>query len=124
MKSARGSGMPSGIARSPANIRAVHAWRGSKRPPVAATKTLATVFSLAVTASRCEVAALVGARSAVGWEASAGGLAAGGGPLSRLAVVVLSGAAVETGSAGFATLLVGGSPVVAVREADRLGNGG
>jgi hypothetical protein len=39
-----------------------------------------------------------------------------------LAAIALSGADADAGRAGFATLL-GGSPVGAVREADRLGKG-
>jgi hypothetical protein len=41
----------------------------------------------------------------------------------RLAAIVLSGATFDEGSAAAAALLFGGIPVVAVREADRLGNG-
>ena len=50
----------------------------------------------------------------------------GGGPrvalIAGLAAIVFSGATADAGSAGFATLL-GGSPVGAGREADRLGKG-
>jgi len=43
--------------------------------------------------------------------------------VARLAVIVLRGATFEAGSAAAAALLFGGIPVVAVREANRLGNG-
>jgi hypothetical protein len=41
----------------------------------------------------------------------------------RVAFMVSRGAALEEGSAAAAALPFGGIPVVAVREADRLGNG-
>ena len=43
--------------------------------------------------------------------------------MDRLAVIVSSGTAFDAGTADVATRLLGGSPVVAVREAVRLGNG-
>ena len=42
--------------------------------------------------------------------------------IAGLAAIVFSGATADAGSAGFAALL-GGSPVGAGREADRLGKG-
>jgi hypothetical protein len=43
--------------------------------------------------------------------------------VARFIAISLTGAAFDEGSAGAAALLFGGIPVVAVREADRLGNG-
>jgi hypothetical protein len=43
--------------------------------------------------------------------------------VTRLGAIVLSGATFDEGTPAAAALLFGGIPVVAVREADRLGNG-
>src|SRR4030095_5715996 len=94
MTSVRGSGMPSGIARSSANMRAPHFHTGSNRPPVAASTTLATLPSRGA-------AELLAGRAAL----------------------VVSGARGLQGRGAFPSRLFGGSPVVAVREANRLGNG-
>jgi len=66
-------------------------------------------------------------RDAVEWEPTSDAFERGNGAegtaLPRPAAIVLRGATFDEGSAAAAALLFGGIPVVAVREADRLGNG-
>jgi hypothetical protein len=72
------------------------------------------------------IAGFVAAGAEEDWPAADGPFAGGTGLREALvagvAAFVLSGGAADAGEAVFAALL-GGSPVVAVREADRLGNG-
>src|SRR4051812_17546596 len=131
MKSARGSGIPSGIARSAPTRRAVHCHAGSNSPPVAArTVTASLVLGGTATSPYCApycVALFVAVRAAIGDKPPSGALGSGIGAEgiapARLGGIVLRGANVDEGSAAAAALLFGGIPVVAVCEANRLGNG-
>jgi hypothetical protein len=99
----------------------------SNRPPVAARTILAALFSLGVAVLLFVVTAFVEAGDAGGSPAGADVLVCcatpGNAPVARRAANVLSGAVFDAGSAGVAAFFLGGSPGIAVREADRLGNG-
>jgi hypothetical protein len=88
---------------------------------------LASVFSGAASMPPFCAATFVAAGTAGDWPATCGalepGIGPGGAAVTRLGAIVLSGATFDEGTPAAAALLFGGIPVVAVREADRLGNG-